>query len=207
MPSNVELREIATNAATLLQGYMDDSDGWHTAKKTVRYYYGYRGQSEYNCSKEIIFKYIDPNEGEECLRVKWDKDIKNLKLLKQIDPDLRIMISSTNSAAKGLIAPRDFVDVILTLKTETCISTNGVSIETDEYPPDGKFVRGFNHPCGMKCLSHPDQTNHTRLVTFIQTDIKGLLPRSLVDAAIPSSMAGFFNNLRAILKKDGHLSA
>ncbi|BFY97249.1 hypothetical protein BsWGS_00289 [Bradybaena similaris] len=220
MPSDVEIRELATKTAAILQGYLNDTEGWHTSKKTkdliVEYKhsvcpgfehgYLYRGQTEYNCSKDVVFKYIDA-EGEGCLRLKWDKDVKNIQLLKQIDPDLRYIVSMTNSAAKGLIAPRDFVDVILVVRTETCISTNGVSIELDEYPPDGKFVRGFNHPSGMMCLSVPDKPNSTRVVTFIQSDIKGLLPRSLVDAAIPKSMAGFFNNLRTILKKDGHLAA
>ncbi|BFY97250.1 hypothetical protein BsWGS_00290 [Bradybaena similaris] len=218
MPNDAEIRELATNTAAVLQGYLNETEGWHTSKKTkdviVEYRhsvcpgfehgYLFRGQTEYSCSKDIIVKYLDPYEE---LRYKWDKDVKGAKLLKQIDPDLCISATMTNSGAKGLIAPRDFVDVVLTLRTETCVSTNAVSIETDEFPSDAKYVRGFNYPCGIMYLSLPDKSNSTRLVTFVQPDIKGLLPKSLVDAAIPKSMVGFFNNLRTILKKDGHLTA
>jgi hypothetical protein len=220
-PSDTEIRELAYRNADILQGYLDDTEGWHTSKNTkevlIEYKrsvcpgfengYLYRGQTEYNCPKEMVFKYIDPTEGDGSLRVKWDKDIKSCKVLKRIDEDITIQTSMTNSAAKGLIAPRDFIDVILVKKTENYVSSNGVSIEIDEFPPIEKFVRGFNYPCGLICLPIPDKPNSTKVVSLIQPDIKGMLPRSLVDAAIPKSMVGFFSNLREILKKDGHISS
>ena len=42
-------------------------------------------------------------------------------------------------------------------------------------------------------------------MSFIQPDIRGMLPRSLVDSAIPGSMTDFFSNLRACLRSDGKL--
>ena len=57
------------------------------------------------------------------------------------------------------------------------------------------------------CLSVPGKPDHTRVVNFVQPDIKGSLPKSMVDSALPGSMVGFFTNLRDILKKDGHLKS
>ncbi|CAL1527328.1 unnamed protein product [Lymnaea stagnalis] len=218
MPTLEYLQEIGQKTVETLREYLTDNNGWHTAKKTkdiiVEYKhskcpgfehgYLYRGQTEYNCSKEILFDYIDPTDND-CLRRKWDKDIRGIQLLKQVTPDIRIIRSMTNSAAMGLISPRDFIDAIMTIKSKDFISTNGTSIEYEECPPEHDFVRGWNYPCGMMCISAPDKPDSTRLVTFIQPDIKGMIPKALVDSALPTSMTGFFNNLRAILKKDGQL--
>lgn len=40
----------------------------------------------------------------------------------------------------------------------------------------------------------------TKLVTFFQTDLSGLLPQSVVDAFFPRSMAGFYANLQRALR-------
>ncbi|KAH9518337.1 StAR- lipid transfer protein 5 [Bulinus truncatus] len=201
MPSVEELVDLANNTAGLLRDYFNDSVGWHTAKKNkdiiVEYKhskcpgfehgYLYRGHAEYNCSKEVLFKYLDPLN-EESLRTKWDKDIRKVNLLKQVNPDITIIRSLTNSAAMGLISPRDFVDIILTIKTDDCISTNGRSIEYDECPHDKDYVRGWNYPCGMMCINIPEKPGSTRLMTFIQPDIKGSIPKTLMDSALPASM-------------------
>nr|KAI8755238.1 stAR-related lipid transfer protein 5-like [Biomphalaria glabrata] len=169
MPSLEELIDQAHKTADLLKEYQKDSVGWHTAKKhkdiIVEYKhskchgfehgYLYRGQAEYNCSKEILFKYLDPLH-DPCLRTKWDKDIRKIVLLKQVNPEITIIRSLTNSAAMGLISPRDFIDIILTLKSDDCISTNGRSIEYEECPHDKDYVRGWNYPCGMMCISIPE---------------------------------------------------
>ena len=47
------------------------------------------------------------------------------------------------------------------------------------------------------------EPNKTKLVSLIQPDIGGMLPRSLVDSAIPGSMTTFFTELKEALKKDG----
>ena len=55
----------------------------------------------------------------------------------------------------------------------------------------------------IDCHSRPQ---HSKLMSFIQPDIRGMLPRSVVDSAIPGSMVDFFSNLRTCLKDDGKLT-
>ncbi|KAK6178785.1 hypothetical protein SNE40_011293 [Patella caerulea] len=164
----------------------------------------YRGTSEFSAPPETVFQYVDPLPGD-APRLKWDKGLKKIEILKQISDDIRINRTCTDSACMGMISPRDFVDVVLTKKTEDGISTNGVSVNYAECPADKKFVRGWNHHCGLICLSMPDKPGHTKLVSLIQPDIRGMLPRALVDSAIPGSMTEFFTNLRQCLKDDGKL--
>lgn len=68
-------------------------------------------------------------------------------------------------------------------------------------PPEPPVVWLLSLLVSVLCR-RPQQT---KLMTFIQPDIRGMLPRSLVDSAIPGSMVDFFNNLRACLKADGKL--
>ncbi|XP_025077637.1 stAR-related lipid transfer protein 5-like [Pomacea canaliculata] len=211
-------RKTAEETAEMLKVYYNDNEGWELVKKTpkdiiIEYKhstcpgfngYLYRGQSEYNCPKETLFEYVDPLP-EPSPRLRWDKAMKKIEVIRRIDENLRINHTATNSAAMGLISPRDFVDAVLKIKGEKIISTNGISIICPECPPKDKYVRGWNYHCGLMCIENSERPQQTKLMTFIQPDIRGMLPRSLVDSAIPGSMVDFFNNLRACLKADGKL--
>jgi len=43
------------------------------------------------------------------------------------------------------------------------------------------------------------QPNQTRVTSYIQTDLAGLLPKALVDQALPSNQINFFTSLKAAL--------
>ena len=51
-------------------------------------------------------------------------------------------------------------------------------------------------------LSPPSsrEPNKTQVFSFFQTDLGGLLPRSVVDSFFPSSMAEFYSNLAKAVK-------
>uniref|UniRef100_A0A8W8IC23 START domain-containing protein n=1 Tax=Magallana gigas TaxID=29159 RepID=A0A8W8IC23_MAGGI len=124
-----------------------------------------------------------------------------------LKPDLRINRACTASAMLGLISPRDFVDLILVRETDECFSTNAISIEYPECPEVKDHVRGWNWSCGMICVKYPDDPNKCKLVSLIQPDIKGMLPKNVVESAIPGSMVEFFTKLEEALKKDGKISS
>lgn len=51
------------------------------------------------------------------------------------------------------------------------------------------------------------EPNKCKLVSLIQPDIKGMLPKNVVESAIPGSMVEFFTKLEEALKKDGKISS
>ncbi|KAK3770912.1 hypothetical protein RRG08_036511 [Elysia crispata] len=219
--NSTQLRELAKVTADTLQGYLRDTEDWKTSKKTKdvlvehkhsaiagnEHGYLYRAQCEFNCSKDILFKYMYPIGGAESeLRKKWDKDISDLQLVEKIAPDLSVNMVRTNSAAMGMIYPREYVDLVFEICDDDVMSCNAVSIDCPAQPSNPKFVRGWNHPCGFFCHDIPGHPGRAKFVLIVQTDIKGNLPRSLVDSAIPGAVAGLCNNLRQILKKDGYLT-
>lgn len=215
-----KLREIANNTAETIQAYLQDTENWKTSKKTKEvlveqkhsvipgneHGHIYRAQCELNCPKEILHKYMYPVGGVLSeIRRKWDKDLADILLLERIAPDLTVNLVRTNSAAMGVIYPREFTDLFFEIQAEDFLSFNGVSIDYPAQAPISKFVRGCNHPSGYYCYDIPGQPGRTKLTIIVQTDIKGNLPRSLVDSAIPGSIVSLCNNLRQALKKDGHI--
>nr|KAF6266892.1 hypothetical protein mPipKuh1_008747 [Pipistrellus kuhlii] len=100
-----------------------------------------------------------------------------------------------------LISPRDFVDLALaTVQEDGTLVSSAANLEHPLCPPRPGFVRGLNHPCGCFCEPVPGEPGRTRLVTFFQTDLGGLLPQRVVDGFFPRSMAGFYANLRRAVR-------
>ncbi len=65
--------------------------------------------------------------------------------------------TTTPSAAMGLIAPREFVDVVLTRRYPDKNMVVLASHHTDhkDYPVKPEFVRGRNYPCGITFTAVP----------------------------------------------------
>ncbi|XP_052795322.1 stAR-related lipid transfer protein 5-like isoform X1 [Mya arenaria] len=200
--------------AKILQDYYKDKDGWTLSKKTkdgasISYRhskefdgYLYKGECMFDAPPATVFRYVDPLP--DSAREKWDSNMKKIETLEWLQKDkLRINRACTASAMMGLISPRDFVDLILNKETDSYLSTNAVSIRYSKCAEEKKYVRGWNYPCGLICEKVEGEPNKTKLVSLIQPDIGGMLPRTMVDSAIPSSMTSFFSELKEALKKDG----
>lgn len=211
-----EYRELAKDVADKLQTYMNDKEEWEVAKKfkDITVYckkspefsgHLYKAEMTVNAPPATVFEYIDP--WPDSPRLRWDSRMKGLETLKKFDKDLRIMRTFTSSACIGLISPRDFVDVIYSVDNDKFMATCAVSIVYDDCPPMSTYVRGWNHPCGLICCRIPNEPNKTRLVNMIQPDLGGMVPRGLVEAAMPPSIEGFYINLNAALKEDGKLTS
>ncbi|XP_006808145.1 stAR-related lipid transfer protein 5 isoform X1 [Neolamprologus brichardi] len=159
----------------------------------------YKGDGIVNGTPDKVWECLKPVPNG--LRVKWDNNVKRFEVLEQITEDISICRTVTPSAAMGIIAPRDFVDVILIKQYEDgSISSNATNTIHPSCAPQSGYVRGFNHPCGCICVPVSGEPNKTQVLTFFQTDLGGYLPRSVVDSFFPSSMAEFYSNLAKSVK-------
>ncbi|XP_061885957.1 stAR-related lipid transfer protein 5 [Entelurus aequoreus] len=200
----------AKEVGECLQSYRDDASGWKVCKKSNDTVVSWRPSSEFpgnvykgegviNGSLEKVWDCLKPvPKGR---RVNWDNNVKKFDLLEQVTEDISICRTVTPSAAMGIISPRDFVDVILIRQHEDgAISSNATNVSHQGCPPQSGYVRGFNHPCGCICVPISAEPNKTQVYTFFQTDLGGLLPRSVVDSFFPSSMTEFYTNLAKTVK-------
>ncbi|KAG5839641.1 stAR-related lipid transfer protein 5 [Anguilla rostrata] len=202
--------QITNTVADSLLCYAKDESGWKTCKKTNEVTVCWRPSTEFpgnlykgdgiiNGSPEKVWECLKPVPNG--IRVKWDNNVKKLELVETVNVDISVFRTVTPSAAMGIIAPRDFVDVVLVKQYEDgTITSNATHVGHPGCPPQAGYVRGFNHPCGCFCVPVPGEPSKTQLLSFFQTDLGGLLPRSVVDSFFPSSMAEFYKNLAKAVK-------
>ncbi|CAM4518699.1 unnamed protein product [Leuciscus chuanchicus] len=206
----MDYMHTARSVEDRLLSYKKDESGWKTCKKTNDVVvcwrpscefagYVYKGEGIVNGSPEKVWDCLKPEING--LRVKWDSNIKKFELLEQVSADVLICRTVTPSAAMGIISPRDFVDVIsIKCYEDGTVSSNATNVSHPNCPPQPGYVRGFNHPCGCFCVPVPGEPGKTQLFSFFQTDLGGLLPRSVVDSFFPTSMVEFYSNLTKAVK-------
>ncbi|KAK3533921.1 hypothetical protein QTP70_034910, partial [Hemibagrus guttatus] len=207
---DMDYEEKANSVADRLLSYRKDESGWKICKKTNDLVVSWRPSSEFpgnvykgegivNGSPQKVWECLKPDPNG--LRLKWDNNVKKFELLEQVSTDITVCRTVTPSAAMGVISPRDFVDVILVKQYEDgTITSNATHVSHPTCPPQPGYVRGFNHPCGCICVPVPGEAGKTQLISFFQTDLGGLLPRSVVDSFFPSSMTEFYTNLTKAVK-------
>jgi len=99
-------------------------------------------------------------------------------------------VTQTITKPVGPISAREFIDLRAWREEENGIIVFGGSqIEHPKYPtdtPSNGCVRGVNGPSGY--IITPLKENQARVIYIITTDIKGWIPKAIVDTAIISSI-------------------
>ncbi|XP_043931071.1 stAR-related lipid transfer protein 6 [Protopterus annectens] len=204
----MDYNNIADEVTEKILSYWKDDCGWKLAKhakgvtvswKPSTEYAGhlYRGEGiiEEIPEKIIPFMYLPDH------RKKWDQSLKSYRLAEVIDQDTMISHSITHSYGMGIISSRDFVDLIR-IKRYPCgtITTNSVSVKCTSCPPNAASVRGHNNPCGYVCSPLPENPAHSKIMVFVQPELGGMLPHSVVEAAVPNNLISLISDVRDGLK-------
>ncbi|XP_055994372.1 stAR-related lipid transfer protein 6 [Sorex fumeus] len=204
----MDYKALAQQTAQEILGYNQDTSDWKVVKtakkvtvysKTSRKFHGnlYRveGIIPEPAAKLSDFLYKPEN------RIAWDKSLKVYNMVHKIDPDTYICHTITQSFAMGSISPRDFVDLVYIKRCDgnmDVISSN--SVDFPAYPPSSNYIRGYNHPCGYICSPLKENPAHSKLVMFVQTEMKGKLSPSIIEATMPSTLVSFILNAKDGLK-------
>ncbi|XP_007519300.1 stAR-related lipid transfer protein 6 [Erinaceus europaeus] len=204
----MDYKALAQQTSQELLGYSQETTGWKVVKtskkitvysKASRKFHGniYRveGVIPESATKLSDFLYKPEN------RVTWDKSLKMYNMIHKIDSDTFICHTITQSFAMGSISPRDFIDVVNIRHSEGNIDIiSSTSVDFPAYPPSSNYIRGYNHGCGYICSPLQENPQHSKLVMFVQTDMKGKLSPSIIEAAMPSNLINFMINAKDELK-------
>ncbi|XP_015217216.1 stAR-related lipid transfer protein 6 isoform X2 [Lepisosteus oculatus] len=222
----MDYHQSAEELAQKIWSYNQDVSGWTVAKNSVRipcyvqWQYKFRGMSQCHGSLPVnteenckFFRYRAEGIVEDTpdniipfmylpeYRIRWDKALKSYTLLERIDENTAICHTVTHSYGMGLISSRDFVDLIRVKRYEEgIITTNSVSVDYAQCPPSPAHIRGHNNPCGYVCTPLPKSPGHSKLVVFIQPDLGGILPQSIVESALPNNLINLINDTRTGIK-------
>ncbi|XP_016080586.1 PREDICTED: stAR-related lipid transfer protein 6 [Miniopterus natalensis] len=204
----MDYKGIAQQAAQDILGYNQDTSGWKVVKssKKITVYskpskkfhgnlYRVEGIIQESTSKLSDFLYKPE------IRITWDKSLKVYNMIHKIDSETCICHAITQSFAMGSISPRDFIDVVYFKRYEGNVNViSSKSVDFPGYPQTSNYIRGFNHACGFICSPLQDNPAHSKLVMFIQTEMRGKLSPSIVEATMPSNLVSLILNARDGIK-------
>ncbi|XP_035292435.1 LOW QUALITY PROTEIN: stAR-related lipid transfer protein 6 [Cricetulus griseus] len=70
------------------------------------------------------------------------------------------------------------------------------NVDFPGYPPLSHYIHSCNHPSGYVCSPLRENPSYSKLVMFVQTEMKGKLPPSIIEKFMPSNLVSFFHNAK-----------
>uniref|UniRef100_A0A670ZD74 Steroidogenic acute regulatory protein, mitochondrial n=1 Tax=Pseudonaja textilis TaxID=8673 RepID=A0A670ZD74_PSETE len=131
----------------------------------------------------------------------WNPNIKEIKILQKIGKDTVITHETSAATPGNVIGPRDFVSVRCSKRRGSTCLLAGMSTTYAAMPEQKGVIRAENGPTCMvlrPVLGNPSQTKLTWLLSI---DLKGWLPKTLINQVLSQTQMDFANHLRNRLTK------
>ncbi|KAM6452266.1 stAR-related lipid transfer protein 3 isoform 1-T2 [Liasis olivaceus] len=145
------------------------------------------------CPAEIVYQelILQPEK-----IVLWNKTMLACQILQRIDDNTSVSYDVAAGAAGGVVSPRDFVNVRRIERRRDRYISSGMATVHSLRPPTSKYVRAENGPGGFVALKCPTNPNLCTLFWILNTDLKGRLPRYLINQSLSATMTEFVFYLR-----------
>jgi len=131
----------------------------------------------------------------------WNPTIKEYNLLFDIGDQTSLFYWVTNEILAGLVSSRDFVDVRTYRKTGDSYIISGKGTEYSEMPPQKGRVRGLNGANFFKMSPVEGKPGSTNIIWIMSSDMKGMLPKAVVEKTMYYMMLEYAKQLRLRLAK------
>ncbi|XP_056881879.1 steroidogenic acute regulatory protein, mitochondrial [Takifugu flavidus] len=125
---------------------------------------------------------------------KWNPSIQQIKVLKRVGPETVVTHEVSAQTGGNLIGQRDFVSVRHSCKHKTHVYLGGAAIQLESFPPLAGFVRAEDGPTCI--LIRALGAGKTHFTWLLNMDVKGWLPKSIVNQALPRAQLDFTRHLR-----------
>uniref|UniRef100_UPI00398F1A52 steroidogenic acute regulatory protein, mitochondrial n=1 Tax=Pristiophorus japonicus TaxID=55135 RepID=UPI00398F1A52 len=135
----------------------------------------------------------------------WNPNVKQVKILKKIDKETMVTHEVSAETAGNIISPRDFVSVRYSKRRGSTGFLAGMSTHCDMMPEQNGFIRAENGPTCIVLRPTADDPNKTKLTWLLSIDLKGWLPKSVINQVLSQTQADFAQHLRRHM--DSHVAA
>ena len=191
--------------------YLKTQGNMKTFYKPSVHYKGnmYKFTMELDYPQQLIYSIMKPPKTTE-ERLSWDKSLHHYELLDSITEEIAVGCLVTPPAMLGMVSKREFVDLYV-YKTFTEDGNNpayGVtswifaeSIEHPKRPLSSDCIRGKNFPGGFAVAQNKADLNKCFLELYTNCEIGGMLPRSIVETALPSQQLSYIESVKAEAKR------
>ncbi|XP_037547025.1 steroidogenic acute regulatory protein, mitochondrial [Nematolebias whitei] len=127
---------------------------------------------------------------------RWNPNIQQIKVLKQVGPETVVTHEVTAEMAGNVMGQRDFLSVRHSCKQDSCVYLGGAAIQLESFPPQTGFVRAEDRPTCIIIRPLDKDTTKSSFTWLLNMDIKGWLPTSIVNHALPQAQLAFTRHLR-----------
>ncbi|XP_072123339.1 steroidogenic acute regulatory protein, mitochondrial [Mobula birostris] len=126
----------------------------------------------------------------------WNPNIKQVKILKRINKETMVTYEVSAETAGNVISPRDFVSVRYAKRRGSTCFLAGMSTHCNLMPQQNGFIRGENGPTCIVLRPSAEDPNKTKFTWLLSIDLKGWLPKSLINQVLCQTQADFAQCLR-----------
>eukprot|EP01137_Pigoraptor_chileana_P025286 Opistho-2@94548 len=128
----------------------------------------------------------------------WNKAMTEYRTIETINDITDITYAMAAEAAGGMVSPRDFVNIRQWRLCEDGTYLCGGTGTTHERCPERQGItRGLNGPGGFVLLPVKERPGCTQFVWVVNSDIKGWLPKYVVDQAMTGVIIAFNGMLQS----------
>ncbi|KAA0724854.1 Steroidogenic acute regulatory protein, mitochondrial [Triplophysa tibetana] len=153
----------------------------------------FRLEAELDASPEELYEIL-------FLRVeemhRWNPSITSIRVLKQVGRNTMVTHEVSAETAGNLIGQRDFLSVRHSSRSGSRVYLGGAATRFESLPPQEGFVRAEDGPTCIILHALPHHSRKSRFIWLLNMDVKGWLPKSLVNKALPRAQLDFTKHLR-----------
>ncbi|XP_072806371.1 steroidogenic acute regulatory protein, mitochondrial isoform X1 [Vicugna pacos] len=137
----------------------------------------------------------------------WNPNVKEIKILQKIGKDTVITHELAAEAAGNLVGPRDFVSVRCTKRRGSMCVLAGMATRFEEMPEQKGVIRAEHGPTCMVLHPLAGSPSKTKLTWLLSIDLKGWLPKTIINQVLSQTQVDFANHLRKRLESSSALEA
>ncbi|KAM9716558.1 steroidogenic acute regulatory protein, mitochondrial [Menidia menidia] len=126
----------------------------------------------------------------------WNPSIQQIKVLKHVGPETIVTHEVSAETAGNLIGQRDFLSLRHSCKRKSEVYLGGTAIQLESFPPQAGFVRAEDGPTCIVIKALDRDTTKSSFTWLLNIDVKGWLPKSIVNQALPRAQLEFTRHLR-----------
>ncbi|NWS17657.1 STAR protein, partial [Pachyramphus minor] len=131
----------------------------------------------------------------------WNPNVKEVKILEKIGKDTVITHEKAAATPGNIVGPRDFVSVRCSKRRGSTCVLAGMSTTYGAMPEQEGFVRAENGPTCMVLRPLPGSPSQTRLTWLLSIDLKGWLPKTIINQVLSQTQVDFAKHLRQRLAR------
>ncbi|XP_051525142.1 steroidogenic acute regulatory protein, mitochondrial [Myxocyprinus asiaticus] len=137
----------------------------------------------------------------------WNPNVKQVKILQKIGQNTMITHEVSAEMPGNVVGPRDFVSVRCAKRRGSTCFLAGMSTQHPGMPEQKGFVRAENGPTCIVMRPSADDPNKTKFTWLLSLDLKGWIPKTVINHVLSQTQVDFANHLRHRMASNGSMEA